>query len=397
MKSKTGTIDKRILYAQAVYGDEEKEAVAKSLNNTWLVNGPVVKEFEDRISERFGKRYGIAVNSGSSAALLAVKATCHFNNRKNIITPACTFSTTVSSIVLNNASPVFIDGVVGRYTIDESLIQKSGHNIGAILAPQLIGGVCDMVKLKTLCDKNDWMLIDDSCDTFAPYLHDRSVASYADISITSFYGSHIITAMGMGGMIMTDRKDIRDYVIMLRDWGRYGDDREEFEARFSHRIDDIPYDGKFVYGDKGYNLKMNEASAAFGLVQLDRLDGFIKRRNRNIDLYNKFFETWEKWFHLPYLIQGAETNWLAYPLTIREDAPFDRISLLRHLEKDGIQTRVLFSGNVTRHDAYRGYLQPFKEADHIMANGFLIGAHQGLKDKDIEYVTDSFSTFLNKC
>jgi len=401
IKSNQGLINKKVLYAQAVYGDEEKQAVLKSFNNGWLASGPLVKEFEEKVAKLFGKKYGIAVNSGSSATLLSVKTVVRFNKQrsiKHVITPACTFSTTVSAILNSGIHPLFVDSVIGRYTANEDQIEEiisKREDICAILVPQLIGGIVDMPRLRKLADKYNIYLIDDSCDTFAPMIDGKTVASYSDLTCTSFYGSHIITAMGIGGMIMTDNEKMRDYIIMLRDWGRYGDDREEFKKRFDFKIDDIPYDKKFIYGGYGFNLKLNEASAAFGLEQLKRLDKFLKIRKDNFNSYTEFFKDYEDFFYLPYLIEGANTNWLAYPLTIKS-APFSRYDLLEYLEENGIQTRVLFSGNITRHEAYRGYLSEFKNADYIMENGFLIGCHQGLEKKDIEYVKKIFINFFSK-
>lgn len=413
--SNQGSVKKKVLYAKAVYGKEEINAVVKSLENGWLASGVLVKEFEKEVAKRFGKKYGIAVNSGSSATLLAVKAIkdhhrTYFNNK--VITPACTFSTTVSAIVLNGLLPCFVDVEVGKYVIDVDKVErifidtlgkgfkakKDQHSITAILVPQLIGGVCDMVRLRELADKYETYIIDDSCDTFAPTLHGRTTASYADISCTSFYGSHIITAMGIGGMIMTDREDIRDKVITLRDWGRIGNDQEDFEKRFDFTVDGIPYDQKFLYSEYGYNLKMNEASAAFGLEQLKKLPQFLKIRKENFDLLYYYFQLWQDYFYLPQLISGAETNWLAFPLTIKRSAPFNRYDLLKYLESKGIQTRVLFSGNITRHPKYRVEnfyrRDDYPISDLIMERGFLLGCHHGMGKEEVEYIINTIKVFI---
>lgn len=399
LKSNQGVIEKKVLYAEAVFGKEEKQAVLKSLDNKWLASGPKVAEFERKVSKLFGKKYGIAVNSGSSANLLALSA-YNFPAGSEIITPALTFATTVSEIILNRLIPVFIDSIIGRYTIAEYDIEMAiTEKTRAILVPQLIGGVCDMVKLRFLADKYKLKLIDDSCDTLAPKLYEKTVASYADVSTTSFYGSHIITACGMGGMVMTDDKELRDTVVTLRDWGRVGNDKEDFDDRFNFKIDNIPYDSKFMYSHLGYNLKMNEVSAAFGLEQLKKLPEFLATRTRNFKLlYDLFSKKYFNWFHLPDLIEGAETNWLAFPLTITKAAPFTRLEFLKYLESKGIQTRVLFSGNITRHSVYKNIrckVHMFlKNADFIMANGFLLGCHHGMGIKDVVYMCHTIEDFL---
>lgn len=397
-----GVIQRKVLYSKAVYGQEEKDAVLRSLENGWLASGPLVKKFEEEIAKLFGKKYGVAVNSGSSANLLALRA-LEIEKGSEVITPACTFATTVSEIINNRLIPLFIDSIIGRYTINEDLVEKA-INPGvtkAILVPQLIGGVCDMEQLREIADKYNLFLIDDSCDTLAPTLRGKTVASYADVSTTSFYGSHIITTCGTGGMIMTDDKNLAEKIIRLRDWGRVGNDSEEFEKRFNFSIDGIPYDAKFLYTEFGYNLKMNEVSAAFGLEQIKRLPGFMEQRQENFDALREFFLKYEKWFYLPYLVEGATTNWIALPLCVKEGAPFTRYDFLKALENNGIQTRVIFSGNITRHPAYRNgglwrTASLLDNADYIMANGFLLGCHQGMGKKEVNFIASSVEKFLEK-
>ena len=400
LKSNQETISKKILYAEAVFGKEEKQAVMRSMNNKWLASGPLVKEFEEKVAKLFGKKYGIAVNSGSSANLLAIQS-LHLPKGAEVITPACTFSTTVSSIVHNNLVPIFIDTVIGRYTINEDLVEKAiTKKTKIIFVPQLVGGVCDMARLRKIANRYNLILIDDSCDTFAPYFNKKTAASYSDLTTTSFYGSHIITALGFGGMVLVDDEKLRDRVYTLRDWGRVGNDKEAFENRFNFSIDEIPYDAKFLYSELGYNLKMNEAAAAFGLVQLKKLDGFLKKRTHNFKKLKQFFSKYEKWFHLPYLLEGAETNWLAFPLTVRKDAPFTRYDFLKHLEFKGIQTRELFSGNIVRHPVYKDIRfkvsGSLKNADTIMASSLLLGCHQALTDNNIKYVQQASEEFFQK-
>lgn len=400
LKSNQETINRKVLYASAVYGEEEKQAVLRSMDNNWLASGPLVKEFEEKVAKLFGKKYGIAVNSGSSANLIAIQS-LHLAKGSEVITPACTFSTTVSSIVHNNLVPVFIDTVIGRYTIDESLVEKAiTKKTKIIMVPQLVGGICDMPRLRKIADKHKLILIDDSCDTFAPHIYKRTAASYSDLTTTSFYGSHIITTLGVGGMALTNDKKLRDRMLTLRDWGRVGNDKEEFEKRFNFSIDKIPYDAKFLYSELGYNVKMNEAGAAFGLMQLKRLNGFLKKRTYNFKKLKEYFGKYKKWFYLPYLLEGAETNWLAFPLTVRKNAPFTRYDFLKHLEEKGIQTRVLFSGNITRHPAYQNVKLrvsgSLRDSDTIMAGSLLLGCHQALTDKDIEYIRQASDDFFKK-
>lgn len=398
LRSNQGDVNRKILYAEAVFGKEEKEAVLRSMENKWLASGPLVKEFEEKVAKLFGKKYGIAVNSGSSANLIAIKS-LDLPPGSEVITPACTFATTVSSIVHSNLIPVFIDSVIGRYTMNEELVEKAiTPKTKLILAPQLVGGLSDMQKLRKIADKHNLYLFDDSCDTFAPHIGKRTSASYSDLTTTSFYGSHIITALGFGGMVFTDSEKLRERMLVLRDWGRVGNDKEKFENRFNFSIDGIPYDSKFLYTELGFNVKMNEAGAAFGLVQLKRLSGFLKIRNHNFKKLKAYFKKYEKWFYLPYVLEEGKTNWLAFPLTVKSSAPFTRYDFLKYLESKGIQTRVLFSGNITRHPVYKKVnfrvSGSLKNADEIMSNSLLLGCHQALSDRDIDYIAKSSDEFF---
>ncbi len=400
IKSNQEIISKKVFYSLAVFGDEEKKAVMKSMENGWLASGPTVVKFEEEIAKLFGKKYGIAVNSGSSANLLAI-ASLKLPKGSEVITPACTFSTTVSGIVLKNLVPVFVDSVIGRYTIDESLVEKAiTKKTKAIMVPQLVGGVCNMKLLKQIADKHNLILIDDSCDTLAPTDGTDPVSKYSKVTTTSFYGSHIITAMGFGGMILTDDIEIRDRLINMRDWGRVGNDRESFDDRFNFEIDGIPYDSKFIYAEFGYNCKINEAAAAFGLEQVKKLPKFLKIRNQNFEMLLNYFSKHDEDFYLPELLTNYTTNWLAFPLTIKDNAPFKRYDLLKHLEEKGIQTRVLFSGNIVRHPITKEFehkvVGSLENADKVMASGFLLGCHHGMGKSEVNYIIKCMDEFYSK-
>lgn len=404
MRSSLGKIDYKVLYAKAVYGDEEKKAVMRSLENGWLAAGELVAEFEKQIAKLFGKRYGLATNSGSSANLLAFEI-LNLPPGSEVITPACTFATTVATLVQNRLVPVFVDSVPGRYVMDENLVEEAiTPKTKAIMTPHLVGGVSDLRVLRDICDRHNLYLIDDSCDTLGITIDGKPSGEYSDMSTTSFYGSHIITAMGFGGMICMDYPSRLVKGKTLRDWGRIGNDSEEFDERFDFKVDGIPYDSKFMYSEIGYNLKMNEAAAAFGLEQLKKLPQFILRRKMVFEMYYNFFKRYEHLFILPRVIDGAETSWLAFPLTFREDdrrlGKHDdrRKEFLRHLHKNGVQVRVLFSGNITRHPAYKNVGRVSGDlvcADHIMKNSFLIGCHQALTVQDVEYVCKVAEEYLS--
>lgn len=389
---------KKIYYALAVFDEEEKRAVADALEAGWLGQGPKIAEFERRIARRFGKRHGIATNSGSSSNLLALAA-LDLPRGSQVITSATTFATAIAPILQLGLEAVLVDAELGTYQADLAAVERAitGRS-SAVMAPQLIGNPVDLARLREICDRHGLRLLDDSCDTIATTIHGKPSGAYSDVTTTSFYASHVITAAGMGGMVLTDSDEIRERVVCMRDWGRVGDDREEFDQRFAFELDGIPYDKKFLYAYLGYNLKMPELAAAFGLAQEAKLDGFLALRRRHFQHLVERMRRHEDRLVLPRSSEGVEAHWLAAPFTLRAGARCTRYDLLRHLEANGIQTRVIFSGNIARHPAYRGRVTcppgGLPVADEIMARGFLLGAHHGLADKDIERIADAMDAFF---
>lgn len=377
---------KKIWYAPnkfESYGQEEIDAVISCLQNGWLAGfGPISQEFEEKIASVFGKKYGVFVNSGSSACLLAL-ASLQLSKGSRIITPACTFSTTVAPMLQLGLSPVFCDVELTSYVPSvDMILELVDESISVIMLPNLIGNKPDWKLLKQKLielNREDIILIEDSADTIT-YTHET------DISTTSFYASHIITAGGSGGMVMFNSEKLKNICLNFRDWGRIGDNSEIIADRFNHIVDNIPYDHKFLYGCLGYNMKSSEMNAAFGLVQLKRFEDFAKIRRNNIERYIHNLSD------CPSIIlpdDSIKPNWLAIPLQTN-----NRYALLQYLESNNIQTRVTFAGNITRHPAYREYLQAFKNADTIMRNGFLLGSHHGMSIHDVDYVCDKIKDFF---
>jgi CDP-6-deoxy-D-xylo-4-hexulose-3-dehydrase len=380
------TDSKKIWYAPnkfESYGQEEIDAVVECLKDGWLAGfGKRSIEFENRVATFFGKKYGLFVNSGSSACLLAI-ASLNLPENSEIITPACTFSTTVAPIIQFKLKPIFCDVNLTSYVPDISMIlNKITHRTSAIMLPNLIGNKPDWKSLRTELiniKRDDILLIEDSADTMTYTLE-------SDISTTSFYSSHIITAGGSGGMVMFNDIKFLKRATMFRDWGRIGDNSEDIEDRFKHNVDGIPYDYKFLYGAIAYNMKSSEMNAAFGLVQLDKFDKFKDIRRNNILRYLSNLA------HVPEIIlpdDSISPNWLAIPLQYH-----NRLELLTFLEKNNIQTRVTFAGNITRHPIYREYLTPFYNSDIIMRDGFLLGAHHGMTIEDVDFVCNKIKEFI---
>jgi len=367
------------------YGEEEIKAVEESLRSGWLGGqGPRSVEFEEQIAKRFGKKYGVFVNSGSSACLLAI-ASLNLPKGSKIITPACTFSTTLAPIIQLGYEPVFVDVGLNDYVANiEQVVDAITPEVKAIMLPNLIGNKPDWKRLRQevkLLGRTDIYLIEDSADTITE-------TPESDIATTSFYASHVITAGGVGGMVMFNDKKHVTKCLQYRDWGRIGDDSEIVDDRFNHKVDNIPYDHKFLYGVLGYHMKASEMNAAFGLIQLKRFKKFSEIRRANIERYIKNLQGVGDLI-LP--DDSIKPNWLAIPLQTEK-----RFELLTFLENNNIQTRVTFAGNVTRHPVYREYLQEFKNSDTIMKNGFLLGAHHGMTIEDVDYVCDKVKEFFVK-
>ena len=390
-------------YAKAVYGIEEEQAVIDVLRNLKvLVGGKKTSEFEESIAKIFGKKYGVFVNSGSSANLLALKV-LGLPEGSEIITPILTYSTTVAPILQCGLKPVFVDTKIGTYQIDVDKIRsKITNKTKAILIPSLLGNVPDMKTLREICDENHLIFIEDSCDTIGPTFNGLPTGHYSDITTTSFYASHVMTAAGTGGMVCFNNDLWKTKCKVLRGWGRSSaaDESEDLEKRFNIHIDGIKYDSKFIYDELGYNFLANDISAAFGLEQLKKLNTFIESRINNHKILASFMSKYERFFVLPKQFPEVRTAWLAFPLTIKPGAPFTREQITVHLEKNNIQTRPVFSGNLLRHPAFKNCShqspEEFPIADAIMRNSFLIGCHHGLTDEQINYMLLKLSEFLDR-
>jgi CDP-6-deoxy-D-xylo-4-hexulose-3-dehydrase len=374
-------MQKKIWYApnkKEAYDDREINAVVECLNDGWLAGfGPRTIEFENKVSTLFSKKYGLFVNSGSSAILLGLSA-LELNPGDEVITPACTFSTTLAPIIQCGLKPVFCDVELGTYVPSpDQVCALITDKTKVIMIPNLVGSKPDWKEIR---NRTNLILFEDSADTITS-------TPETDISITSFYSSHLITAGGTGGMLMVNDEKLLKKATMFRDWGRIGDNNENIKERFNYNIDGIPYDYKFLYGVIGYNMKSSEMNAAFGLVQLEKLND-IKNKRRT--LFERYLVNLKDVKELVLPDNTYKFDWLAIPFLTK-----DRIKLLTFLEDSNIQTRVCFAGNVTRHPVYRNYLQEFKNADIIMAEGFLLGAHHGMTLEDVDYVCNKIKEFFN--
>lgn len=390
----------RVFYSFALFGKEEQEAVTSVLKNHMIVGGDKTKDFENRIAMLFGKNYGVLLNSGSSANLIALEL-LKLPSGSEIITPALSFGTTLSPIYHKGLIPAFVDVEEGTHQIDITAVEAMiSPKTRAIMAPSLIGNIPDYPALRKIADKHNLWLIEDSCDTLGATINGRPTGSYTDISTTSFYASHIITAGGMGGMICIDGSSWQKRAKVLAGWGR-SSARNETEdlSRFDVQVDGIPYDAKFLFEELGYNFQLSEINAAFGLAQLEKLDLHAKLRKKHFATFLEFFTKYQDYFILPKQNPQADTAWLAFPLVVRTSAPFKRKELVIYLEQNNIQTRPIFTGNALRQPAFRELpartsLNNYPIADQVMEGSFMIGCHQGLTPEQINYVKKTFDTFF---
>ena len=392
----------KVSYGQNVYDKQEINAVVKSLKIGTQM-GSSVQIFEKKLSKIFDKKYSLLVNSGSSALTMAFQC-LSFKKNSNFITPVMTFGTTVAAMIQSDYIPNFIDVDKQTLCIDENQIEKkiNKKTVGFCI-PNLIGNLPNWQIIKKIAKKYKLIIIEDSADTLGAKYNKSSTGKFSDISITSFYGSHIISCAGNGGAISLNDKKFFEKCKLLRSWGRSSSlykDSEKIENRFNIKLDNIDYDKKFVFEIPGYNFEPSEIGAAFGLVQLKKLKNNFKKRELNFRRHYEFVKKYKNYFLLPKVYKKSNTAWLAFPLILRHDISFKRKDLMIHLEKNGIQTRVIFTGNVLRQPGFKRIKciknPRYPNADYLMKNGILIGCHHGLDNMKMNYIQKKIKTFLKK-
>jgi len=395
----------KIYYGKAIYGKNEIDAVNKVLKNNSLnlIDGPHVKLLENKITKLFGKKHALMVNSGSSANLLGL-ASFNFKPGSEIITTTLTFSTTVAPIYQLGLMPSFIGVIEDKFIADVSQIEKCiTKKTVAIMLPNLLGNIVDWKKVKFIAKKYNLKIIEDSADTIGYTIDGSNTGRLSDVVTNSFYASHIITGAGFGGIVCFNNKDQYNRAKLLRGWGRSStlfNEKEDILKRVNTKVDGIPYDGKYIFLETGYNFLPSEISAAFALEQLKKLKNNISTRIRNFKFLLNYFKKYADIFSLPKQNKGVKTGWLAFPLVIK-NKKIKRQKLQIFLEKKNIQTRTIFTGNILRQPVMKKkkYFKHKKSeivSNDIMRNGILIGCHHGLTKKNLEYICKSFKLFLKK-
>ena len=390
----------RVNYGQSVHGEEEIAAVVEVLRSSTQM-GPRVRKMQEKVAALFDKRHGIMVNSGSSANYIAMEI-LGLEPGSEVITPALTFATTVAPIVRNRLVPAFVDVTEGTYNIDVDAIEAMiTDKTEAVMIPSLIGNLPDWRRIAEIAKAHGLKVIEDSADTLGATIGGVSTGAFSDVSTTSFYGSHVVNGAGNGGMLCVNDDDLARAALLLRSWGRTSSlfvESESIENRFNVELDGISYDAKFMFESLGYNVEPSEISAAFGLVQVDKLEKNIEARERHFADQRAFFAEYEDWFILPEQLPDSRTGWLSFALTIRPDAPFDRRSLQIHFEERDIQTRPVFTGNILRQPAMKGVEartrpEGYPVSDAVMKGGILLACHHGLDQAQMGHMHETFRDF----
>ena len=395
----------RVLYAQSVHDDAEVDAVVEVLRGgpTAMRPGVNVREFERRIAELFGKPLGMMCNSGSSALYLAVEL-LELPRGSEVITSPLTFSTDIGAIVRAGCIPVFVDVELDTFNVDVSKIEEMiTPRTSAMLFPNLIGNVPDWDVIRQIADAHGLPVIEDSCDGLGLLYRGSPTGTRSTISVTSFAMAHIITCAGNGGMVLLDDDDLRDRGLMLRRWGRRSEPhlfgtRGEGHA-FREDLDGIPYDNDYIFDVMPWNFEPSEVGAAFGLQQLEKLEGFTEVRRRNFDYYTEYFDQRLDTFVPARQADGLETAWLCYPVLVRPDAGFHRSDLQEFLDSAGIDSRTVWTGNVTRQPMMKGVEHRVPDgglpnSDRVMESGLVLSCSHGMTEEELDYVGATITKFL---
>ena len=397
---------KKIYYGRAVYDNKEIKAVLNVLKNKslTLIDGENVKKLEKNVSKMFGKKYGLMVNSGSSANLLGLSS-FNFKKGSEVITPNLTFSTTVAPIYQLGLIPHFIGVEEIKFVADTSQIEKCINNkTVAIMIPNLLGNIADWKRINSIAKKHKLKIIEDSADTIGYTVDKKNTGKYSDVTTNSFYASHIINGAGTGGIVCFNDYKLYEKAKLLRGWGRSSatfNESESQEKRFKVKVSGIDYDAKYIFSELGYNFLPSEISAAFALEQLKKLKNNIKIRNRNFKKLEQLFENYKHFFKLPEQYKNVITPWLAFPLVIKKNKFFNRKELQIYFEINNIQTRTIFTGNILKQPVMKNKIYKYNPrcnevANDVMKNGILLGCHQGLTLTDVNMICSKFKNFLNQ-
>jgi len=380
-------------YGGALVGKEERKAILRSFDSGWFPWGKEGEKFEEEAAKYLGVKYGLGANSGSSAGLLALSA-LELEKGSEVIIPAVTFPTIFNIILQCGLIPVVVDTKVGTYNIDPDQIEKAiSGKTKAIICVHAVGNPCDMERIMKIANEHKLYVIEDNCDGWGGTIGSKRVGTFGHISFTSFHAAHIV-AMGQGGGVFTNDRELARKVRMYRDWGR----QSEIKSRINNKKwPTLPedQDARFIYEKIGYNLSPLELQAAMGRVQLRKTEKIKRLRRRNFDYLYKELSKFDDLI-MPITVEGANPSWFSFPLTTTEE----RMPLLMHLEENGVETRSMFAGNVLRHPAYEGVphrqVGNLQNSDYILRHSFWIPVHPRYSPKDLKGMVKVFEKFYAK-
>ena len=400
----------RIPYASRVYDSHEMKNLVDSSLEFWLTSGRYTDEFERKLAEYLNVRYCSLVNSGSSANLVAFMTLTspllgdrQVKRGDEIITVAAGFPTTVTPVIQYGAVPVFVDVTIPQYNIDVNMLEAAySEKTKAVMIAHTLGNPFDLAAVKAFCEKHDLWLVEDNCDALGTrYTIDggeKFSGTVGDIGTSSFYPPHHMT-MGEGGAVYTDNPLLNKIIRSFRDWGRdcvCPSGRDNLCGhRFERQYGELPlgYDHKYVYSHFGYNLKATDMQAAIGCAQLDKFPSFVERRRHNFDRLHKALEGLEDKLILPEAAPNSRPSWFGFLITCKEGV--DRNQVVQYVESKGVQTRMLFAGNLTKHPCFdqmraagEGYrvVGGLENTDRIMKDTFWVGVYPGMNDEMIDYM-----------
>lgn len=400
----------RIPYASRYYGHEEMVNLVDSSLEFWLTSGRYTDQFEKEFAEYLGVKHCSLVNSGSSANLLAFMALTSplMGDRRimpgdEVITVAAGFPTTIAPIIQYGAVPVFVDMTIPQYNMDASMLEEAlSDKTKAVMIAHTLGNPWDLGAIKEFCNKHNLWLVEDNCDALGSKYtingEEKFTGTIGDVGTSSFYPPHHMT-MGEGGAVYTDNPLIHKAVRSLRDWGRDCVCPSGRDNMCGHRFDkqygELPlgYDHKYVYSHFGYNLKATDMQAAVGCAQLAKFPTFVEKRRHNFDRLRKALEEVEDKLILPEACPNSKPSWFGFLLTCREGV--DKNKLVQYIEGHGVQTRMLFAGNIVKQPCFdefrasgKGYrvIGDLKVTDRIMNDTFWLGVYPGMTDEKIDYM-----------
>ena len=409
----------RISYASRVYDNEEMVNLVDSALEFWLTSGRYTDRFEREFAQYLGVPYCSLVNSGSSANLLAFMALTSpllgeraIGRGDEVITVAAGFPTTVTPIIQYGAVPVFVDVTIPQYNIDVSKLEQAlSPKTKAVMIAHTLGNPFDLKTVRNFCNKYDLWLIEDNCDALgSEYVFDGTTyltGTVGDIGTSSFYPPHHMT-MGEGGAVYTRNATLHKIIRSMRDWGRDCVCPSGMDNICGHRFDrqygELPvgYDHKYVYSHFGYNLKATDLQAAIGCAQLKKFPQFVARRRHNFERLRKKLETVSDRLILPEACPNSNPSWFGFLMTCREGV--DREKVVSYIEAHGVQTRMLFSGNLIKHPCFdelrrtkQGYrvVGDLNVTDTVMSSTFWVGVYPGMSDEMIDYIAKTVIDAVN--